>query len=251
MPTSQSKQALRARRKAEGLCIHCGAIADRGTRCSSCAEKDAVNRKRYLARDKAAGICITLGCHEKSRSGRVYCAKCAAKTVQRDQANRKAGRCLKCNTTALNGGGYCAEHLKKRAAYMRRYQQKRIAEGKCCRCGDFNLDGCPGLCSSCYEKNRKYRAALKLEVMTAYGGPVCVGCGEDEIMILQIDHVAGGGSKHAEEIGGRGKMYMWLKTNGFPPGYRVLCPSCNMRAARSLPFPNSPEYAAKKKVLVA
>jgi len=102
------------------------------------------------------------------------------------------------------------------------------------------------------EKSKSYHYRLKDAVVAAYGGPICVGCGEDEIRILQIDHIAGGGNKHANEIGGRSKIYKWLRGNNYPAGFRVLCPSCNVRAARGISFPNpvlvtKPEPAKKSK----
>ncbi len=86
--------------------------------------------------------------------------------------------------------------------------------------------------------------ALKHLVLIRYGGPICVGCGETEIAVLQIDHIGGGGHAHAVKIGngdhvkGRSKMYRWLLNNDFPPGYRVLCANCNIKAARGVSLPN-------------
>jgi hypothetical protein len=42
-----------------------------------------------------------------------------------------------------------------------------------------------------------------------------------------MDHINGGGSKHAQQIG-RGKIYRWLILNDFPEGFRVLCHNCNL-----------------------
>lgn len=236
MATSQAKTALRQFRRENALCIHCGAGADNGTRCVRCTEKDHENRRRYQERAKQSGVCITLGCPESAREGRVYCAVCARRQADSERRRKASGVCLKCKNIAT-AGGYCGGCREKRNAYMKAYHRKRIEEGKCPRCGDFRMDDKLKLCESCTKKSKRYRVQLKLEVMNAYGGPVCVGCGEDEPLILQIDHTNGGGSEHSREIGGRGKMYSWLKENGFPRGYRVLCPSCNVRAARGLAFP--------------
>lgn len=239
MPTSQSKKALRTYRRDNGLCIHCGAQADRGTRCTGCAERDAENRRRYIARDKAAGVCITLGCSNKSRGGRVYCAVCTSKHKQAHADRQNSTRCMKCPNERVLPSCYCTACKAKAVVRMKQFAAKRIAEGRCRRCGDHLLGSTSAQqCETCLDKAQKYHRARKLDVMNAYGGPVCVGCGEDEILILQIDHINGGGTQHAIQIGGRAKLYQWLISNGFPPGYRVLCPNCNMRAARGLPFPN-------------
>lgn len=239
MPTPQSKQALRDDRKAKGLCIHCGAQADRGTRCSACAARDAENRKRYRERDKAAGVCTVLGCHNKTTNGRASCTRCLGKQRLAEHERMNSKFCMKCtNVRDTPNSAHCAVCRAKRVKQMQRFVARRRANGQCVRCGDYLHDKAAKRCEVCLAKGRERHAALKVEVMAAYGGPVCVGCGEDEILILQIDHVAGGGCRHAEEIGGRGKLYVWLKDNHFPPGFRVLCPNCNMRAARGIPFPS-------------
>jgi hypothetical protein len=46
-----------------------------------------------------------------------------------------------------------------------------------------------------------------------------------DIRALSIDHINGGGNKHLKEIG-QGKLYSWLKKHNYPPGYQVLCMSC-------------------------
>jgi hypothetical protein len=59
----------------------------------------------------------------------------------------------------------------------------------------------------------------------------CPGCGvRGDPDALSIDHVGGGGVAHDKELQSQGKRfgYRWLKSQGYPPGYRVLCLSCNM-----------------------
>jgi hypothetical protein len=68
---------------------------------------------------------------------------------------------------------------------------------------------------------------LKLKVLVAYGGPepACACCGERRFEFLTIDHMNGGGSKHAKAV--KNRVYQALAKAGFPPGYRVLCMNCN------------------------
>ena len=76
---------------------------------------------------------------------------------------------------------------------------------------------------------RKHNRALKLEVMNYYGGAKCACCGENNLEFLCFDHIDGGGTKHRKAIGNMGRQfYYWLKLNGYPTGYRVLCYNCNM-----------------------
>ena len=73
--------------------------------------------------------------------------------------------------------------------------------------------------------------AIKLEVLNAYGGPKCVHCGETELWVLCIDHIAGGGKKEFKSLNVKGgwTFYRKLKKLGFPKGvYQVLCANCNL-----------------------
>ena len=80
------------------------------------------------------------------------------------------------------------------------------------------------------ERNRQDHLKLKLLVLSKYG-TVCQCCGEDQYQFLSIDHIDGNGAEHRRQIFGNprggGGWYRWLRRNGFPPGYRVLCLNCN------------------------
>lgn len=75
-------------------------------------------------------------------------------------------------------------------------------------------------------KMRGKRWEQKLACLDVYGGRFCSCCGETHIEFLTIDHINGGGTKHrkSEKIG---NIYYWLRRNGYPSGYRVLCFNCN------------------------
>ena len=79
-------------------------------------------------------------------------------------------------------------------------------------------------------KNKEYADNLKDKIFLHYGGYVCACCKEIEKAFLQIDHIDGGGNEHRRQISkyptGR-NFYRWLKKNGFPDGYQVLCANCN------------------------
>lgn len=70
------------------------------------------------------------------------------------------------------------------------------------------------------------RQRLKDEVFEAYGGYKCACCGEPIREFLTIDHVNGDGAAHRRKIGSAA-IYRWLKREGFPDGYQVLCMNCN------------------------
>lgn len=74
---------------------------------------------------------------------------------------------------------------------------------------------------------RAKHLALRDEVFAAYGGYrcVCPGCDVTIPEFLTIDHIHGGGRQHRREI--NSPFYRWLKRNGYPAGFRVLCFNCN------------------------
>jgi hypothetical protein len=78
-------------------------------------------------------------------------------------------------------------------------------------------------------RQKKYNLSVKLAVFQHYGG-ACACCSESSIEFLCIDHINGNGNKHRRQIGSDGgsSFYLWLKRNGFPEGFQVLCHNCNM-----------------------
>jgi len=83
----------------------------------------------------------------------------------------------------------------------------------------------------CNSAQARCNRKLKQTVLDHYcGEPArCVLCGIDDLRILTIDHVDGGGKKHrsSHKLHGGPDFYRWLRDQEFPPGYRVLCFNCN------------------------
>jgi hypothetical protein len=113
-----------------------------------------------------------------------------------------------------------------------------MKEHNCRHCG-VKLDKnnwCPSYkakskyeCKSCSnQKGRDRHTALRLEIISAYGGS-CSCCGCQTIEFLAIDHLDNSGNKHRQEIGeSSDKLYRWLKKNGFPKdNYTLNCHNCN------------------------
>ena len=74
---------------------------------------------------------------------------------------------------------------------------------------------------------REYTKRIRQEALLAYGG-CCACCGESTYEFLSIDHMAGGGTAERKVTKRAGwKMCLWLRQQGFPSGYRVLCHNCN------------------------
>lgn len=81
------------------------------------------------------------------------------------------------------------------------------------------------------DKTKRNQARCKAEVFAAYGGYRCNCCGETEPMFLSIDHVHNDGAamRKAKLYSGNGTgFYLWLRKNGFPSGFQVLCMNCQI-----------------------
>lgn len=89
-----------------------------------------------------------------------------------------------------------------------------------------------------YKLNKKrnrngdgYRYLLRYEVLKHYNNseiPFCACCKEKEEDFLSIDHIYGRKNKSKKESYLTGiPLYTWLKRNGYPAGFQVLCHNCN------------------------
>jgi hypothetical protein len=112
---------------------------------------------------------------------------------------------------------YCAEqrdkHREKNKAYWRdRYKND------------------PGYKAMVKARAKQDGETRRLLVLQHYGGehPRCACCSEGALEFLCLDHVAGGGTKHRDQVRREGKaMTRWIIDNNFPKMFRVLCHNCN------------------------
>lgn len=78
-----------------------------------------------------------------------------------------------------------------------------------------------------HKLQKRQRQSLKLEAITYYGGK-CDCCGEAEPLFLTIDHINNDGASHRKKVIKHHRTYCWLKQNGYPIGFQVLCWNCNL-----------------------
>ena len=80
------------------------------------------------------------------------------------------------------------------------------------------------------ERQQLIKTAVLMHYSNPIGSTVCNNCGEQDIEVLCLDHVKGGGNKHRRIIGSA--YYDWIIKTGYPEGYQVLCYNCNIRKRR-------------------
>ncbi|KKN31249.1 hypothetical protein LCGC14_0825930 [marine sediment metagenome] len=72
---------------------------------------------------------------------------------------------------------------------------------------------------------RDWQRRVRLEAISHYGGR-CACCGESEEAFLALDHINGGGNRHRRE-NKIGLLSYWVRKEGYPDGFQVLCHNCN------------------------
>lgn len=234
MAVSESKKALLAARRAAGLCVQCGADAAGKSKCGPCAVKDKDARTARREARRKAGLCTE--CGKPAKEDCSLCQECIDKSSQcstnRYQRNKAAGVCRYCGEPS-DGKARCDTCAAKTQGYQRDWYERMKAEGNCVHCGEPTNDPAHSVCAVCRDHRSEVGRArwqrLKLDAFNAYGGPQCVGCPENDVDVLELDHVDGGGNQHRAEIG-QSNLYLWLKQQGYPEGFRVLCPTCNKKA---------------------
>lgn len=246
MKQTEAKKQLIETRRAAGQCIQCGQDAGGKSRCAGCAEAAKHSRKKSQDKKKAAGICQNSGCHRAAMPGRTVCETCSARAGQaandRYHRNKAAGVCCYCGGPS-GGRARCDKCMAKFSEYSVEYYHQKKAEGLCPNCGvPVDPDDAAILCVECRE-DKSDAAKLRWQrlrdaAFAAYGGYACAGCNCTDAAVLELDHVGGGGNEHRREIG-QSNLYLWLKQQNYPVGFRVLCPTCNKKAHRGIPLPSS------------
>lgn len=72
-------------------------------------------------------------------------------------------------------------------------------------------------------------AALRMRIMEALGGPECSSCGCDELEILEINHINGGGTKESKKSPNRRQYYREILNDPMlKDKFNIMCKVCNI-----------------------
>lgn len=93
------------------------------------------------------------------------------------------------------------------------------------------------------QRNERARLKARQQCLDAYGKH-CQCCGESVSVFLVIDHINDDGAKQRRELfntrsPSSGAFYAWLRKEGFPDGYQVLCHNCNYAKQYGCPHQSS------------
>lgn len=143
----------------------------------------------------------------------------------------RLGLCKRCGRQPPTGKRMCDGCAQKAATRQEQRRQQRASQNLCVECGKQPpvSERCCGDCNSRRNATiNEIRRRLRQEVISHYGRE-CACCKESRLVFLTIDHIKGGGNQHRKAIATKAgdPFYRWLKENGYPEGYRVLCFNCN------------------------
>ena len=173
-----------------------------------------------------------LSCFAPRGNGRHSCCRDCNARRSKEWAERYKARNLRFGPLA-SAKKTCAKCRKEKNG-----NAFRLAPSNKCGLSSYCLS-CTAMLRKTYRANRRdevnadvsmRKRTMRLQVLRIYGGspPSCACCGESRYEFLVIDHVNGGGQEHRDLLGRRGnELYIWLKQQGYPDGYRVLCSNCN------------------------
>lgn len=111
-------------------------------------------------------------------------------------------------------------------------REKAIADGKCATCFTYRPEQGQKRCPRCLKTQRdcslKRHRALRLVALQHYAVNrlACACCGETDVEFLTLDHIDNNGAEQRRSMASH-TIWNWLKQNGYPPGFQVLCFNCN------------------------
>lgn len=120
-------------------------------------------------------------------------------------------------------------NLETSRAYDKAYIARRVAENP-----NYHHDAQLRRKTPGSESLKLLRRRARGEGLIHYGGPEpkCACCLESIERFLTFDHINNDGAKHRRE-NAYSDLAVWLRGNGWPDGYQVLCYNCNLGRAHN------------------
>lgn len=134
------------------------------------------------------------------------------------KAKKAAGMCGVCGIKPLLTSSYCVECLEKK-------RQHRLNTGRATDKA-WKVANPDRVRAHRLTRKQKIRAA----VLEAYGGR-CSCCGEDEPLLMTVDHVYGWQAVPESPRHG-GRLWEWVYLQNFPASFGLLCFGCNWAKGR-------------------
>ncbi len=135
------------------------------------------------------------------RTDEFICIRCGS--VRGEGSRRRGNCCWDCHKS--NSRAWYVANSKQAMASSTKWRMKHPERRK--------------------EIGREWWVRIRRDVIDGYGGR-CECCSEDELAFLCIDHINGSGNGD-RQVNGRTTLYVRLRTQNFPVGFRVLCHNCN------------------------
>lgn len=250
---SQINNIRLQRYRDQGLCVCCGNIRLEGSlRCQKCTNNDKAHKMRY----KSQGLCVKCGkpaiiglvsCQEHREKDKTPKRKLVMKQyialLKRETISYYGGKCACCGESNIqfltidhiNGGG--TKHNKEIGGggtrLYRWLRDNKYPDGfqvLCFNCNSgraINNQICPHHGDHrTLPKSTQSRRILREKVFSVYGNK-CVCCGENNQLLLTLDHVNGGGKQHAREVNDHKIIYEHAIKDGKSNDYQLLCWNCN------------------------
>jgi glucan-binding YG repeat protein len=107
-------------------------------------------------------------------------------------------------------------YARENATKIKEYNAKRYAI--------LDIEGREQL----YNKTARIRNQHRIDALKHYSGGTmsCARCGFDDIRAISLDHVNGDGAAHRRQFKDSWAVFRWIKKNGYPEGFQVLCMNC-------------------------
>lgn len=241
------KQQYRARPKPEGICNNSDCIrpARPGRKlCEQCSFQSCEKQKQPETRTKIAARRQVIQEEVLEHYGKV-CVCCGETHIEFLTIDHIEGY----SGVGPRHGSVLYRWLKTNnfpSGFRTLCMSCNFALGHVGYCSHGNLT-CEKTLARANPGSNPYYYQVRDQVFQAYGGYLCRCCGDSAPERLSIDHVNNDGAAHRKEITGNAQngttLYYWLKRNGFPPGYQVLCMNCNFAKGHFGVCPHEAERA--------